>query len=202
MNTVQLVAVPLVASLIGWITNYIAVRMLFRPRRPYRILGVTILGLIPKRQSELARSIGDTVESQLLTAEDLANLLNTPDTQERVHRAMINQVDAFLNQFAQQNPMFALFLQGDLAQQIKDSLVQQLQAAVPGMLEELLGGLKGKVNIGTFISRRVEALELDALEQLVYRVSANELKTIELLGGVLGFLVGCIQVAFMAFFPT
>jgi uncharacterized membrane protein YheB (UPF0754 family) len=198
MNLLHLFLFPVIGSLIGWATNYIAVRMLFRPRKPYRLLGFTILGLIPKRQAELAESIGETIETQLLTVDDLAGMLNTPDIHERVQTLITREIDSFVNNLAEQNPIVGMFLQGEMAEQVKSVLVSQLKSSIPSMLEEVLNGLKSKLTISSFIKAKIESLELEALEELVYRVSAHELKTIELLGGVLGFVVGCIQLVILS----
>ncbi|MEL6714072.1 MAG: DUF445 family protein, partial [Planctomycetota bacterium] len=52
---------PLVGALIGYGTNRLAVRMIFRPIEPVRILGFRVQGLIGRRQAEIARSIGGVV---------------------------------------------------------------------------------------------------------------------------------------------
>ena len=58
---------PLTGALIGWITNLLAIRLLFHPRRPLRLwpLPFKIQGLLPKRREELAENIADIVSEQL-----------------------------------------------------------------------------------------------------------------------------------------
>jgi uncharacterized membrane protein YheB (UPF0754 family) len=48
------IAVPAIGGVIGWITNWIAVKMIFRPLRPIRLLGFRLHGLVPRRQADLA----------------------------------------------------------------------------------------------------------------------------------------------------
>ena len=43
-----IILIPLLATLVGWGTNYLAVRMLFRPRKKIRIAGIEIQGVFPK----------------------------------------------------------------------------------------------------------------------------------------------------------
>ena len=62
---------PVVGALVGWFTNWLAIRMLFRPRQPARFLGWTFQGVIPRRHAQLADRIAETVENSLLTPEDL-----------------------------------------------------------------------------------------------------------------------------------
>ena len=58
---------PLVAALIGWFTNYIAVKMLFHPKNPKGFLFVKIQGVFPKRQKALAQKLGDLVAEELFS---------------------------------------------------------------------------------------------------------------------------------------
>jgi uncharacterized membrane-anchored protein YjiN (DUF445 family) len=69
----------------GGITNRVAIWMLFHPYRPVRLLGVQLpwlQGAIPKNRERLARSIGRTVGTRLLTPEDLAAALRTSHLRE------------------------------------------------------------------------------------------------------------------------
>ena len=52
---------PFIAALIGWVTNFLAIKMLFHPRKEIKILFLSIQGIFPKRQNELADKIGDLV---------------------------------------------------------------------------------------------------------------------------------------------
>ena len=54
---------PLVGASVGYATNWLAVKMLFHPRAPVRVLGLTFLGLIPRRRKEIAASVAATVEA-------------------------------------------------------------------------------------------------------------------------------------------
>lgn len=75
MEIIQLVSGPVVGAVIGYFTNYIAVKMLFRPRNPVKIGKVTLPltpGIIPKRKGDLAASIGKAVGDNLFTGSDLA----------------------------------------------------------------------------------------------------------------------------------
>ncbi len=71
MNPILLISIPLISALIGWITNYLAVKMIFRPHIPIKILGITFHGILPKRKSALAHEIGETVERELISHDDI-----------------------------------------------------------------------------------------------------------------------------------
>ena len=78
MQYLHYLAGPLVGALIGYCTNYIAVKMLFYPHKPIKVFGKTLPltpGVIPKNQSRLAHAIATAVSDVLLTKDDLAGLI-------------------------------------------------------------------------------------------------------------------------------
>ena len=78
---------PFAGLIIGYFTNDIAIRMLFRPYREYRLLGLRVPftpGLIPQNQPRLARKISETIMGSLLTPEELHNLARKLLATERV----------------------------------------------------------------------------------------------------------------------
>lgn len=69
---------PLVGAIIGYFTNYIAVKMLFHPYKKVKLLGFTLPftpGVIPKNKPRLARAIAHAVSDVLLTKQDIAGLI-------------------------------------------------------------------------------------------------------------------------------
>lgn len=78
---------PVVGAIIGLFTNYIAVKMLFRPYYPKRIGKWTLPftpGIIPKRKSALASTVGKAVGNNLFTGEDIKNMLCSDETKKAV----------------------------------------------------------------------------------------------------------------------
>ena len=78
----QFFAPPLIGALIGFVTNVIAIKMLFRPLKEYRIFGIRIPftpGILPRQRHKLAISIGSMVERELFTPEILRQRLAQDD---------------------------------------------------------------------------------------------------------------------------
>lgn len=83
----KLIAVPVIGAIIGYATNWIAVKMLFRPHHEVRLWGIKLPftpGVIPKGQGRLARAVGKAVEEQLLTKEVLSRVLLSEETKNKV----------------------------------------------------------------------------------------------------------------------
>ena len=76
MNTfITIIVLALIGGIIGWITNILAIKLIFRPINPIKIpiLNIEILGLIPKRKKEIAENIGQVVANELISIDDIIN---------------------------------------------------------------------------------------------------------------------------------
>jgi uncharacterized membrane protein YheB (UPF0754 family) len=82
-TTILLFAVPPIAgAIIAYVTNVIAIKMLFRPLKEIRLFGIKLPltpGVLPRQRKKLALSIGAMVERELITAEVLRNRLANVD---------------------------------------------------------------------------------------------------------------------------
>jgi len=93
-------APPLLGAIIGYVTNRIAIRMLFRPLRPWRVLGLRVPltpGIIPAKRGELATRMGEMVGSHLLTGEDVRQALERPGFRTELKGAVDEKLTAFLD---------------------------------------------------------------------------------------------------------
>ncbi|MBF2029297.1 MAG: DUF445 domain-containing protein [Oscillatoriales cyanobacterium C42_A2020_001] len=131
LSTVWLfVAPPVVGGIIGYFTNDIAIRMLFRPYRAYYIGGRRVPftpGLIPRNQERLAKRISDTIMGSLLTPEELQNLARRLLQPERVQSALLWLLKLALDQ-----------MQGDREQKTAKVLANVLRDLFGQSLPRLL----------------------------------------------------------------
>lgn len=73
------ITIPAIGGLIGLTTNWLAVKMIFRPVKPRRLLFFKLHGLIARRQAELAKAIGRVVGNHLVEHKDVLKSLNKLD---------------------------------------------------------------------------------------------------------------------------
>ena len=95
----EIFTMPIIAAFIGWGTNVIAIKMLFWPRRPIRVpfLGFEFLGVLPKRQGDIAQSIGQVLNDDLLPVQDLIDAVNTHETREKVTDLICENIELKIN---------------------------------------------------------------------------------------------------------
>lgn len=91
------IATPIIGAIIGYVTNWIAVKMLFRPRKEIRVFGKRLPftpGVIPRGQARLAKAVGNVVETQLLTPEYMGEKLLSEDSEKEFKNHMQSWVDS------------------------------------------------------------------------------------------------------------
>ncbi len=86
---------PLIGGIIGYFTNYIAVKMLFYPRKEVRLFGRVLPftpGAIPKGRSRLASAVGHAVSDSLLTKSDIEAMLLSDEVKDHVSGALMKHL--------------------------------------------------------------------------------------------------------------
>lgn len=94
--SLPLLVLPFIAAVIGYFTNWVAIKMLFRPREEVRILGLRVPftpGVIPRKRDQIAASIGDAVADNLLTSEAVAERLGSEEVRAKVDVAIYNWIE-------------------------------------------------------------------------------------------------------------
>lgn len=100
MTILEIIAGPAIGAVIGYCTNYIAVKMLFRPLKPIKMGNRTLPftpGIIPKGQKRMAKALGQAVGEHLLTKEDFERMLLSDDIKNAVVTAVAHKVQELKN---------------------------------------------------------------------------------------------------------
>src|SRR3989338_10987452 len=185
---------PLAGALIGWFTNYVAVKMLFRPYEPVNILGYKLQGLIPKRRNEIARSMARAIEKELLSAKDFSRILEGMEWEKEIENAVDEIVDhRFKAAKIKSFPIVGLVSE-NLTNHIKYFITKEILKHLDEKKEKLIGSFQEKIDIKNMLVSKIDDLDLVQFETLLSNFIARELRHIEWTGGILGFAIGCVQV--------
>lgn len=192
------ITIPAIGGVIGWSTNWLAVKMIFRPIRPRRFLGIRIQGLVGRRQHELAKAIGRVVGNHLVEHKDVVKSLNKLD----FHGILGGVLDRGLGPKIQELrglPLIGGFLTEERVRDLRNSIVDGIMKHKETVLDEVERGLAAGLDVPDLVEKKVAGFAIEKLEALILEVASRELKAIEALGGVLGVLIGLTQVAFLYF---
>jgi uncharacterized membrane protein YheB (UPF0754 family) len=192
---IDFVLLPLIGACHGWLTNVIALKLLFRPANEVKFLGLKFQGLLPRRKEEIAESIGDIVENELLRIEDIKEQLSGDGTLDQLSRSISKTVaDTVYERLprlipASMRDTVSTYLEQRLNREVKPIIERFLSDA---SRDDLMGGrIKGMV------CSRIRGYDVAELEKVAKSVVGKELKAIENLGFVMGLGIGIIQGFFL-----
>ena len=189
-----------IGAMIGWITNYIAIKMLFRPYKEMNFLFFKIQGLIPKRRSEIAVSIADTVQKELISLKDITSSLNADELEEKMGIVIDKILEEKLeSEITKKFPMLAMFLSDEIINKIKSMIKTSILENKETIIDMFTSYLEEKVDFKKIIVENVEAFSLEKLEEITYSLAKKELKHIEVIGAILGGIIGIFQFAISLF---
>lgn len=170
---------PLIGAVIGYCTNYIAVKMLFRPLRPIKLFGHTLPftpGIIPKGQERLARAAGGVVGRELLTQEELEKTLLSEEMDEKIRRSVAHLLQAQCGNEQQLGSLLTAAVGAEsyqmeretLYRDVTDHLTEKLSEMDLGSViaEQVLVAVKEKVQ-GTLLAMMLSDEMLDGFAQPV-----------------------------------
>jgi len=187
--------IPLISAFIGWFTNWIAIKMLFHPRQPRTILGITLQGIFPKRQQQFAEKLGKLVSDELLSYSDIASKITDPANLQSVMPLVDTHIDDFLRkQLPEQMPIISMFIGDSTIRELKSVFLVKLQELFPEIMKSYMHTLQDQLNLEAIVTEKVAGFSSDKMEQILMSIMQKEFRFVEIIGGVLGFAIGLLQV--------
>lgn len=172
-----------------------ALKMLFHPRTPKRILGMKFHGVFPKKQKQIAENLGRIVGHELLSFNEISDKITNPDNLESVYPMVEAHIDDFLsNKLTVSMPMIAMFLGEKTIAQFKGVFMVELKELLPELLKKYVGNLKSQLDLEQIVHDKVAAFSSDRLEQMLNNILTKEFRFVEIIGTILGFLIGLLQI--------
>jgi uncharacterized membrane protein YheB (UPF0754 family) len=192
---------PILAALIGWITNYLAIKMLFHPHQPKKILGLTFQGVFPKRQAQIAEKLGDLVANELFSMQDVAQKIEDLSTQPEVLEEVGRRIEKTIRgKLISAFPMLSMFLSDEMIEKVTNLFKGELEDFLRVSAQGLAVKMEDSVDIQGLVREKVQAFSSNKIEELLLSFMEQEFRFIEKIGAVLGFLIGCIQVILVTAF--
>jgi|SRR5690606_23484206 len=186
------ITIPAIGGVIGYVTNWIAVKMIFRPIHPVSI-GIKVQGLVGRRQKDLAESVGRVVGDHLLSHDDVVQAFSKIDFEKVLGDVLESGLGPKIAQL-RGLPLIGGFLTPERIDDIKRSLIRGILERREVILEHLEDAVENGLDVAAVVRRKIADFSVEKVEQIILSVARRELRAIEILGGVLGVLIGLGQV--------
>lgn len=179
---------PILGCFIGYVTNVVAVKLLFYPKKPVNILGLKIQGLVPARSKELSERIMDTL-SELLTKDDLEYIIDRAIARTYIESRIRKKVDEVL-----ENTVLSVFSKTIKKGYVVDRISSSIAKYVENFTKDAVSkNLVNNIDIRELVAKKAAEISDEEIEEIFLKFAARELRFIEISGAVLGLIIGSFQ---------
>jgi len=169
---------PLAGALVGYVTNWIAIKLLFEPANPVEVGPLRLQGLFESRQPEVSDEFGRFMAHRVLSSARLLEALADGGDGGELHRYLRRQLPHFL-----------------VPDRVVSAAVRAIGEAArdPAAHRELHRYVQQTLDVEDTLSRRLKRLSPTDFEDLLHPVFQEDELTLIVVGGVLGAVAGGLQ---------
>lgn len=185
----------LLSTFTGWVTTWIAVKMLFHPRKPIKLPGYTLQGIFPKNQRLIAEKLGQVVGKELLSFDEIEQKVTNPENLQKLKPEIEAHIDGFLNtRLKEVFPMLSMFIGEKTTTQLKEAFLLELENLFPILMKTYMNKLQHDLDLEKIVTEKVAAFSSEKLENILLQITKREFKFLEFIGGFFGLLIGIVQI--------
>jgi uncharacterized membrane protein YheB (UPF0754 family) len=187
---------PAAGFCVGYLTNWIAIKLVFAPREPVRIGPLTVQGLFHKRQNEVAEAFGRTVATRVLNADNIVTTVMNGDGATRMNQIVEHRVSDLIAKY-EAHPMAALVLPEEKRPALRAELLERIQTEWPkpgGFFHTFAGE---SVDLQGELERRMRDLDRESYEGVLRPAFQQDEWKLIAAGAVLGTAAGVLQLVYI-----
>ena len=190
----QLLVMVLISGAIGWITNWVAIKMLFRPHKEINFGLFKIQGLIPKRKAEIGSGIANIIQNELISVKDVISNIDREEFSKRLDSSIDKVLEKNLKAKVKEKfPVLQMFFTDRMAKDVSNTIKDIIMENQEKIFEIFSNYAEENINFEVIISDKISNFSLDKLEEIITLLAKKELKHIEVIGAILGGLIGVAQ---------
>lgn len=187
---------PVFGGLTGWFTDWLALKMIFNPKRPTRYLGLfEWQGMFLKRRQEVAADYGELIAKEIITPKNVIEAVLRGPLADRLFAMVAKQVRNTLDrQAGPMRPLVVLAVGSGRYREIKASIAEKVIARMPETLAYIEDYAADAMDIRNTLVGKMRELSEEEFEALIRPAFEQDEWILIATGAVLGFGVGELQV--------
>ena len=190
----QFLIMIIISGAIGWITNWVAIKMLFRPHKEINFGLFKIQGLIPKRRAEIGSGIANIIQNELISVKDVISNIDREEFSKRLDSSIDKVLEKNLKAKVKEKfPVLQMFFTDRMAKDVSNTIKDIIMENQEKIFEIFSNYAEENINFEVIISDKISNFSLNKLEEIITLLAKKELKHIEVIGAILGGLIGVAQ---------
>ncbi|MBN7819012.1 DUF445 domain-containing protein [Bowmanella yangjiangensis] len=189
---------PLGGLLVGYATNWIAIKIIFEPKRPRKVGFFTLQGMFLKRQKEVSRVYAEIIEKKLLNSQNITHaVLKGSGSGQLLELIELHVNDAIERYVAVAQPYFALAVGSEDYFRMKELAVKRIFEDSDKFLHYAHEYANSALNIGDDLRVKMEVLSPEEFEGVLRPAYKQDEWKLIVVGAILGMLAGAGQLYLM-----
>ncbi|TMW62861.1 hypothetical protein Poli38472_005479 [Pythium oligandrum] len=194
----RIVVFPVVGLVVGTITNWLALKMIFEPVNPKKVCGFTLHGLFLRRQDQVAEVYGRLVASEVLTSRNIIEAILKGPYSDRLFELVYDSVQEAVNEgTALTEKIINLSLGEETFAQIKQDVTDHIVGIFPDSLRQIEDYATTAMDLEVTLREKMKMLSSEQFEQLLHPIFEEDEWKLVLMGGALGAIIGVLQAFFI-----
>jgi uncharacterized membrane protein YheB (UPF0754 family) len=199
----QPVIMPAFGLVVGWFTDWLALKLIFNPKRPITILGLHIQGLFLKRRTEVAAEYGALIADEVITPRKVMEAIMRGPLSDRVVAMVGRHVEAAINRNAGfAKPLVVLAVGSSRYNEMKRSITSKVIDRMPETMLYIEDYARETMDVRNLLVTKMQQLDEVQFEALIRPAFEQDEWILISVGALLGFFMGEAQALFLEHFAS
>lgn len=186
---------PVAGFVVGWFTNFLALKLIFRPLEPKNICGYKLQGIFLKRQDAVSEVFARIICTEILHMKAVFNDILTGPLSPNFYAMLRAHTLVFTDKLtAELKPLAIAGMGAEEFAAMKETIAQRVLDAIPNIIDQSYEYTTDALGIEKEMSTKMRALSPSEFEGVLRPAFEEDELTLIVLGGVLGMIVGVIQI--------
>mmetsp|Transcript_1397 Transcript_1397/g.1890 ORF Transcript_1397/g.1890 Transcript_1397/m.1890 type:complete len:413 (+) Transcript_1397:229-1467(+) len=186
---------PVAGFMVGWFTNYIALKVIFRPLEPKKFCGIEFQGIFLKRQKEVSRIFARVIMTEILHIKAIWEAIFDGPLSNNFFAMLRAHTLVFTDKLvAEIKPLAVAAMGAEKFARMKEDIAQKVIDRLPDIIDNSYEYSEQTLDMENTVATKMEALPAPEFEGVLHPAFEEDEIQLILLGGLFGAIVGVIQV--------
>lgn len=194
---------PAFGLIVGWFTDWLALKMIFNPKEPIRILGVEWQGLFLKRRKEVAADYGALIADEIITPRKVLEAIMRGPMSDRVFAMVRREVQQAIDRNAGlARPLVVLAVGSSRYNDMKQTITTRVIERLPETMLYIEDYARDAMDVRNVLVAKMQQLDEQQFEGLIRPAFEQDEWILIMVGALLGFVMGETQALLLEHFAT
>lgn len=190
----QPLIMPAFGLMVGWFTDWLALKMIFNPKEPIRLFGIEFQGLFLKRRKEVAADYGALIADEIITPRKVIEAVLNGPLSDRVFAMVRREVQAALDRnTGLAKPLVVMTVGSSRYNEMKKTITSKVMDRLPATMSYLEDYARESMDVRNLLIEKMQGLDELQFEALIRPAFEQDEWILISVGAALGFVMGEIQ---------